>query len=173
MDNPDNRFYAECRAWDGAHIDQEALDINGFTEEQARDVSKKSEEEVVREYLEWLGDIRDWTNVGQNPSFDRDFLRFACERYHINFPLPYRTVDVHTLTYMHICRNGGTPPFDAARHHGTMNLDYALSYCGIPEEPKPHNALTGAMCHAETASRLLYNKQLLEEFKIYPIPFSA
>ena len=49
MDNPGNRFYAECRAWDGAHIDQEALDINGFTEEEAKDATKKSEEEVVRE----------------------------------------------------------------------------------------------------------------------------
>ena len=56
-------------------------------------------------------------------------------------------------------------------HRSKLNLDAILTYCGIPEEPKPHNALTGAMCHAEVASRLLFGKKLLPEFEQYEIPF--
>ena len=55
----------------------------------------------------------------------------------------------------------------------TDNLDAALQYCGIPEEPRPHNALTGAKCNAEVISRLLHDKKLLPEFEQYGIPWIA
>ena len=42
---------------------------------------------------------------------------------------------------------------------------------GIPEEPQPHNALTGAKSHAEVISRLLYDKKLLPEFELFAIPW--
>ena len=32
--NPKNRFYEECRIWDGAHIMDGALTVNGFTKAQ-------------------------------------------------------------------------------------------------------------------------------------------
>ena len=41
----------------------------------------------------------------------------------------------------------------------------------IPEEPKPHNALTGALSHAEVIARLLYGRKLLPEFKEFEIPW--
>jgi hypothetical protein len=50
-------------------------------------------------------------------------------------------------------------------------MDTVLNYCGIPEEPMPHNALTGALSHAEIISRLLYDKKLLPEFSHYEIPW--
>ena len=37
FDNPNERFYEECRIWDGAHIEPAAFVVNGFTEEQIRD----------------------------------------------------------------------------------------------------------------------------------------
>jgi hypothetical protein len=46
-----------------------------------------------------------------------------------------------------------------------------MVYCGIPEEPTPHNALTGAKAHAEVISRLLYGKKLLPEFEKFEIPW--
>ncbi len=58
-----------------------------------------------------------------------------------------------------------------AKHHSALDLDAILRYCGIPDEPMPHNALTGAMSHAEVASRLLYTKKLLPEFEQYQIPW--
>jgi len=50
-------------------------------------------------------------------------------------------------------------------------LDAVLNYCGIPREPEPHNALTGALSHAEVISRLLYGRKLLPEFNEYQIPW--
>lgn len=62
-----------------------------------------------------------------------------------------------------------TPPFDEQHKRSALNLDAILNYCGIPAEPEPHNALTGALCHAEVTMRLLYNQQLLPEFQQYPL----
>jgi len=168
---PANRFYGECRVWDGAHINEEALGVNGFSHAQAIDLSKKSEIELVQDFISWTLAVHDRTFLGQNPSFDRDFLIAACERGGINFPFAHRTIDTHTLTYMHMVERGINPPFDEEKHHTKLTLDTALKYVGIPEEPKPHNALTGALSHAEVASRILYGKPLLPEFSSYPIPW--
>ncbi len=173
FNNPTNQFYDECRAWEGAHINDEALAVNGFSREEATDASKKSEAELVKGFLGWATDQRDWTLVGQNPSFDRDFILAACERAHLDFPFAHRTIDTHTLCYMHMIQHGVTPPFDAEKHRTALNLDAALNYVGIPEEPKPHNALTGALSHAELASRLLYDRNLLPDFAVYPIPWTV
>lgn len=173
FDHPDNQFYDECRVWDGAHVDDEALKVNGFTRDEITDQSKKNEGELIKAFIAWAQDLRDWTIVGQNPSFDRDFVRAACSRAHADFPLPYRTVDTHTLAYMHMVKRGLMPPFEADKHRTALNLDAVLQYCGIPEEPDPHNALTGALSHAEVASRLLYGRALLPEFEVYPIPWEV
>lgn len=173
FDDPENQFYDECRAWDGAHLSDEALAVCGFSREEATDPSKKSEADLVKGFLAWAEDLRDWTIVGQNPSFDRDYVRLASERAHIDFPLAYRTLDTHTLAYMHMIQHGVTPPFDDDKHRTALNLDAVLRYTGIPEEPKPHNALTGALSHAEVASRLLYDHNLLPEFDAYPIPWTV
>ncbi|MCB9811799.1 hypothetical protein H6783_02705 [Candidatus Nomurabacteria bacterium] len=169
--NPDNRFYAECKIWDGAHIMDGALAVNGFTEAEITDPSKKSEAEIVTEFLEWSQHLADRTILGQNPSFDRDFLRVASERAGLSWDLAYRTIDTHSLCWMHIVKQGGEPPIDQQHRRSALDLDAVLNYCGIPEEPQPHNALTGALSHGEVASRLLYDKKLLPEFEQYPIPW--
>lgn len=171
FDNPTNQFYDECRAWDGAHIEEEALKVNGFSREEATDKDKKTETELIKAFVAWAQDCRGWNFVGQNVSFDRDFVRAACYRAGIEFPFPHRTIDTHSLAYMHIVTRGNTPPFNIEHHRSDMNLDYILTYTGIPSEPKPHNAMTGALCHAEVASRLLYSKKLLPDFELYEIPW--
>lgn len=173
FDEPDNQFYDECRIWDGAHIDPEGLEVNGFSEDEVRDPKKKSEAEAVKAFIGWARDLRDWTIVGQNPSFDRDYIRAACARAGIDFPFAHRTIDTHTLAYIHMVQHGVVPPFDAEKHRTALHLDAVLNYCGIPEEPQPHNALTGALSHAEVASRLLYGRPLLPEFEMYPIPWEV
>ena len=67
FDNPNNQFYDECRAWDGAHINDEALAVNGFTKEEATDPVKKTETELIQAFIAWAEDARDWTFAGQNP----------------------------------------------------------------------------------------------------------
>lgn len=172
-DDPSNTFYEECRIWEGAHIMDEALEVNGFTKDEITDPTKKSEAEIIRAFLAWAIDIDNRTLVGQNVSFDRDFIKAAAERAGENYTLPYRTIDTHTLAYMHMVKRGITPPFDKEKHRTALNLDVILNYTGIPEEPAPHNALTGAFSHAEVTARLLSDKQLLENFKQYPIPWLA
>lgn len=171
VEAPHNRFYGECRVWDGAHVNEEALAVNGFSVSGAHDISKKTELELIEEFIRWATSIHDRTFVGQNPSFDRDFLIAGCERGRIAFPFAHRTLDTHTFTYMHMVKRGIVPPFDEEKHHTKITLDGALAYVGIPSEPKPHNALTGALCHAEVASRLLYGKPLLPEFSTHSIPW--
>ncbi len=170
--NPRNRFYEECRVWDGAHIMDEALAVNGFTREQITDAKKQSEADLTHVFLRWSEGVEDRTLGAQNVSFDRDFLKAAAERAgHTNWPLSYRTIDVHTLCYMHMIKSGLQPPMDAVKRHSALDLDQALAYCGIPMEPLPHNALTGALSHAEVISRLLYGRKLLPEFTEFEIPW--
>ncbi|MEX2340909.1 MAG: 3'-5' exonuclease [Candidatus Paceibacterota bacterium] len=173
LENPERRFYGACRVWEGAHISEDALEVNGFTEAEAMDSSKKSEAELVREFLEWSQHLNNRTLAGQNPSFDRDFLEAAALRAGLSWDLAHRTIDSHTLAYMHIVKSGKDAPIDPQHRRSSLNLDTILNYCGIPEEPKPHNALTGAMSHAEVISRLLYDKKLLPEFDAYKIPWTV
>lgn len=171
LDHPENRFYGECRVWDGAHVSDEALEVNGFTKEQTIDPSKKTEAELITEFLEWSQHLSDRTITGQNPSFDRDFLREAAERAGLSWDLAHRTIDTHSLAYMHVIKRGLPAPLDPQHRRSNLDLDAILNYCGIPDEPTPHNALTGAMSHAEVASRLLFGRKLLPEFNEYAIPW--
>lgn len=168
--NPSNRFYMECHVWDGAHVMEEALAVNGFSMEQVTDKSKPSEADLTHEFLRWSESVEERTFAAQSVSFDRDFLKYAADRAgHTEWPFAHRTIDVHTLCYMHMVERGIQPP---VRHRrSALNLDAILNYCGIPEEPSPHNALTGALCHAEVISRLLYGRKLLPEFEHLEIPW--
>ncbi|QSH39614.1 3'-5' exonuclease [Candidatus Kaiserbacteria bacterium] len=171
LKNPDNRFYEECRMWDGAHVMEGALEVNGFTEKEITDPTKQTEAEVIEKFIAWTEPLEDKTFGGQNVSFDRDFVKAACYRAGINYPFAHRTIDSHSLAWMHIIKGGGVPPLDAEHKRSALNLDAVLNYCGIPEEPQPHNALTGALSHAEVINRLLYNEKLLPEFDQFDIPW--
>ncbi len=169
FEHPENRLYLECRVWDGAHISDEALEVNGYTREEITDSNKMTEGELIRNFLDWAEKIQERTLAGQNVSFDRDFLKHAAERENLAWDFAYRTIDTHTLAYMHHIQHGVPVPSD--KHHSALNLDRVLNYVGIPDEPEPHNALTGALSHAEVISRLLYAKPLLPEFNAFPIPW--
>ncbi len=170
LKNPTNRYYEECRIWDGAHIMPEALGVNGFTEAEITDPNKKTEGDLTHSFLAWSEGLEERTLAGQNVSFDRDFLKAAAHRAgHTDWPFAYRTIDVHTLCYMHMVIHGKQPP--VLHKRSALNLDAVLNYVGIPEEPMPHNALTGALSHAEVISRLLYGRKLLPEFMQFELPW--
>lgn len=172
-ENPTNRFYGECRIWDGAHIMEDATAVHGMSDASITDPNKQTEEELVRAFLEWSQHMGDRTLTGQNISFDRDMIKAGCERAGIPWDMAYRTIDTHTLCWMHMVKRGLTPPVDEQHRRSALNLDAVLNYCGIPSEPEPHNALTGAMCHAEVTSRLLHDRMLLPEFSEFPIPWQS
>lgn len=170
LDEPGNQFYDECRAWEGAHIDDDALAVNGFTREEATDQARKSEAELIKAFCAWaLDKPAEKTLASQNSAFDRAFVEAACDRADIEFPFAHRTIDTHSLVWMHMAQRGIAPP--TKNGHSGISLTFALNYVGLPEEPRPHNGLTGAMCHAEIISRVAYNKKLLDDFSKYDIPW--
>jgi DNA polymerase III epsilon subunit-like protein len=171
LNNPDNRFYKECKLWDGADFMEDALEVNGFSEADIKDDSKMTEAELVTQFMEWSQHLANRTLAGQNVSFDRDMLKAATARAGMNWTLAHRTIDTHSLCWMHMIKSGVTPPLDEQHKRSDLNLDAVMNYCGIPDEPEPHNALTGALSHAEVISRLLYDKKLLPEFAEFEIPW--
>ncbi len=166
--NPENQFYQECRIWDGAEIIKEALEINGFSEEEIKDPKKKTLEEAIKNFLEWTIKIEEKVLAGENPSFDRNFLKTSAQRFGIDWMPNYRTIDLHSLCYVHYLRRELKPPMKDG--YTDLNADKIFKYTGLSKEPKPHNALIGAKMEAEALSRLIYGKNLLKEFEEYPIP---
>jgi DNA polymerase III epsilon subunit-like protein len=157
----------ECRIFDGAHVEKEALAVNGFKLDKLRDAKKKTDREVVEAFLEWMKTCNEWTLAGQNPSFDRDFLEQTAHRYHINWPLAQRTIDLHSVAYYHMTRAGKTIP--SKNNHSALNLDAILLYVGLPERNGSHNALEDAQLEAEAFSRLFTGKGLLPEFEDFAV----
>ncbi|MES2203554.1 MAG: exonuclease domain-containing protein [Patescibacteria group bacterium] len=174
LDNPSRQLYEECRAWDGAKIEDDALAVCGFTREQATDPAKQTEGELVHKFIQFADGMQDTTLAGQNVYVDLYFLQNAAKRAgHTAWPFAHRILDVHTLCWEHMVKRGVTPPLNVEKHHSALNLEAVALYCGMPAEPKPHNALTGAKYSAEVVSRLLNDKKLLPEFDQYPLPWIA
>ncbi len=170
FNNPENEFYGECKVFEGAHISAEALAVNGFSEEGARDAHKMSERALVEKFIEWTKTIEDRTFAGENPSFDRDFIRAACERNHIVWPFAYRTIDLHSVAVAHLLRQGREMLVKNGR--SALNLDTIGIMVGLPLREGAHNALFDAQIEAEAFHRIVYAQKFLPEFKDFEIPSS-
>lgn len=171
LDNPNNQFYIENQMWDGAEIFEgdpllpnyiSALLINGFTKEQIRDINKPTLKEAIELFLKWIENCNTKVLAGHNPYFDMDFLRSSALKYNLKWTLGYSAIDLYTAVYLNYKKKGISPP--------KLRSNDCFNYTGLPNEPNPHNALTGAKIEAEAFYRLIYGKQLLEEFKQYPVP---
>lgn len=165
--HPERQFYGECRIWDGAETDPEALAVNGFTDEQCRDKNKKSETELITEFFAWIQPIPDKTIAGQNVSFDAKFLNQALKRADIEWRFSFRTLDLHAVVYAQFLKEGREVLLK--QDQSGLSLDKILTAFGLPEEPKPHIALNGAKYEAEVFSRIIRGKNLLSEFAQYPV----
>ncbi len=139
--NPKNQFYAECALWKGAAIEQEALDVNGFKREKILVGSDPNE--VIRNFLVWVETCTTKILAGQNPGFDLSMLQYAVQRAGIPWSLGHRTIDLHAVCYSHMLRHGTKPPEKDKKPE--LKSNNIMEYAGIPPEPKPHNALNGAL----------------------------
>jgi DNA polymerase III epsilon subunit-like protein len=169
FNNPTDTFFAECRIFEGAKIDKGALKVNGMTEAELEDTNKKTEAQILSDFILWMRDKSDHTVAGQNPFFDVSFLLAAAERAGANISLAHRIIDLHSIVYFHMIKNGITPPISNKRTD--LNSDKIMTYVGIPAEPKPHIAFNGAKWEAEAFNRLIKGKNLFPEFAGYEIPF--
>lgn len=170
FDNPKNEFYEECRAFEGAHIADEALKVNGFSKEQVIDKSKKSEAQVVSLFIDWMSKVSDHTVAGQNPHFDTGFIMMAAERGKLNISIPKRIVDLHSVCVAHMIQKGIKPPIHNNR--SDLNSDKIMDYVGIPPEVHPHVAINGARIEAEAFHRLFSGRYLYDSYKDFPVTFS-
>lgn len=174
-DDPANQFYDECRAWKGAEINDEALAVCGFSREEIGEESgKKNEAELIRDFVAWATDRPlNRTLLAQNVPFDLGFVQQACKRAGIESPFAHRALDLHSLCWMHMTMTGKQPPVNVEKRRTAIDLTAVLMYCGLPKEPEPHNALTGALCHAEAFARMAYTKSIVPEFSTFDIPWTT
>ena len=174
FENPANQFYQECKVRSCSEISDGALKINGFTRKEVADIRKPTLIETMHNFLDWSGECREQTLAGHNISFDRGFLEESLKHANAGndkariWPFGYRTIDAHTICYASHLMHGIMPPLKDGKSN--INLDVALAYVGMPSEPKPHNALTGAKVTAELLSRLVWGKVLFPEYSQYAIP---
>jgi DNA polymerase III epsilon subunit-like protein len=169
LEAPDNQFYAECRVSKDVPIEQEAVDINGFSREAMRDASKQTVGSLLKNLLEWIQTCEEWTIAGHNVHCDIEFIDWAAREFDIE-PLGHgrggvfhdRIIDTHSLVWMDLVQSGEDLPKDGKYSDASSN--FIFKYVGIDHERDIHNALEDAKLAAETISRLLYNKKLFAEF---------
>ena len=169
-DDPEDRFYEECRIWDGAEVNPLSLLYTGFSEEEIRDPEKKTESDIVKNFLYWLSDKKDITVAGQNCSMDVAFVNAAIKRAGEKEALPKRVFEQHTIAMYHMMQRGIEPPID--NHRSALDSDTIMKYVGIPAEPKPHVAINGALWEFEALYRMIHGTPCLEEFQQYPVPWA-
>lgn len=139
-------FYGECYAEDWKDINPKALEVNGFTEEQARDKSKMMDERLYFLFEKWVKDNKlEPLLAGQQiGSFDILFLHeVAGGKSVFEQTFSKRSVDLHSVAF--------------AAFGESLSLDGILKKLGLQPEPKPHNALTGARLEL-IALKILLNK---------------
>lgn len=168
MNDPSREFYGECQLPDWATTDPIAMQINGFSDEEIHDETKKTLGELAQEFIAWADAAQDRTLAGQNVWNDWAMLNAAFQRNEIDWDLGHRILDLHSVVYAHMMANNKEIP--VANNMSAVNSHYICEYVGLPNEVDPHNALTGAKWEAEAFSRLFYGKNLLEEFVKYPVP---
>lgn len=153
-------FYIECRAGSNSELDDAALAINGFTREQALDPSKPFRDVAYVRFLDWCKGRAALVGGQQVGAFDLRFLRCihdgaeGCVKRNNTayvhwegikdiggWPFGHRSVDLHSVAY--------------AKLGQSLSLDGILKAVGLAPEPKPHNALTGALLEHEAFKLLL------------------
>jgi DNA polymerase III epsilon subunit-like protein len=167
--NPKNTFYAECKIGEGVEVNPVALQINGLSEEEIRDPKKDSLEDVLHKFKSWMEESSSKVLVGHNIGFDKIFLDTSFRRAEVEPPYADRSLDLHTLAFMHFVREGHEVPMSDG--HSKLDSGHVFRYVGLDVERGAHNALEDAKLTAEAVSRLLYDQPLIEEYKKFSIPW--
>lgn len=181
-DNPSNYFHDECRIDDDEDVMLASLDVVGITEEEVRDKKKQSQKEMLEHFFAWCKTPKMKNCLCQGPIFDLGFITQKARKHGLQYPLHYRSFDLHTITAYRYLKIRGKFFLDG--DHSGMDLTKTLEFCGLEDnrisvdintrkvirEGVPHNALSDIRLTAECFSRLVYGKNLLPEFASKIIP---
>lgn len=164
-------FFQESRIDDEDIIfergDKKLFDIIGKTEEQLRDKNKQSQKEMLENFFKWCGRSKIKNFMCENPQFDVAFLEIKALKYGLEFPFSYRAFDFHSIAQLKHLQIKNNFLIDGKSSAGLRLL---MPFCGIKDERGFHNALEDAKLTAECFSRVLYGKNLLDEFRKFEIP---
>lgn len=150
-------FEIKCRPFEGAPIDPEAIAVNGF--DWLADPTVASEREAVEKFGDWIAGSLNMPELrraslimaGQNiGAFDWPILRAAFARAEEVFPFSFRTYDLHALALQEALKGG----MDDVACDG-LKSRLITEMLGLPEEPKPHRALCGALLEHRALWELL------------------
>jgi len=122
----------------------------------------------------------------QNPQFDVGFMDIRAKKYGLKKPFQYRTFDLHSIAQTIYNKANGEFLIKSSKDGGSfesdMNLTNILNFCGLPDKRtqivdgkitqkgNAHNALEDCKLTAECFSRLLFGKNMFEEYSKYEIP---
>lgn len=167
--HPNESFYGECRIREGERIDPEAIDVNGFDVDEIKDKSKQTTRDLIIAFDEWLKS-RSIRMIGglHVSAFDVPFLNKKALQCGVRMRLHRRTIDLHSIAYAKMQELGKVVPMTDG--WSVMDTDVIYPFVGLPKEPKPKNALSGAKWEAEALCRLMKGVGLLKDLSRYPIP---
>lgn len=151
-------FYGECYLEDNKTWEKEALTVNGFTEADLKNKTKKSLKELMQDFYNWIQECEEYTIMGQNVFFDKYFLEDSFKSSGIDFRFPHRIVDIHTLAF-YVAKSKGVE-IEIKNKKMNFSLRNIAMMLSLPTEPFPHNALTGAKYDAEIYIRLVSGETL-------------
>jgi len=149
-EHPFNIFYAEIKPLSGLTSNVKALQVNGIDLEKWS--TKPNLHSVMNKFFIWIQGTQEKTLAGHNSSFDRDFCNVNFRRIGFGNIFNHRTIDLHSVAYTVFTKKKVF--FDR------LTSDEIYRLLGMPEEPKPHNALNGAVWETEAFAKLLHNKVL-------------
>jgi DNA polymerase III epsilon subunit-like protein len=174
-DNPKNFFLEEARVEDEYVFllgETSTKKLFGKTEEELRDKSKQSEKELLEHFFKWCEKSKVRNAVGHCVHYDFAFLQQKAFKYDLKFPFSHRLFDTHSIASAKYFELNGKflMTKDKLGMISDMGLKNVLKFVGMKDERIFHDALGDAKLTAECFSRLVYGKNLLEEYSGLKIP---
>lgn len=169
FENPDIFFHSYCRLDKEDEIDPKALEINGFSEEEARDLNKPTQKQALGKFFKWVEERRDFYAAGENVgNFDLNFVKVRADKYDLKFPFQHRSYDLNTAAVCVYERIYHKLPIVEGKIK--MGLPEILEFVGLKDERGKHGALEDCKLEAECISRLRHGKSLFLEYSTFKIP---
>jgi len=168
FENPKRKFFGQCRIDDDNIISQEAMQITGMTEEKLRDKKKMSQKDLIKKFLAWCDKSKTKNFMGHCIHIDFGHIVSKARKYNIAYDFHWRAYDLHSMASQKYLEINGK--LLIKNNRSDMSLSKILEFCGMKDNRKIHNALEDAKLTAECFSRIVYGKNLIKEYRIFPLP---
>lgn len=172
--NTMEEFFDECRIDDEDKVitnrgdDEDVFEIIGKTEEELRDSNKQSQKELLEKFFKWIENKKFKNFICQNPQFDISFFEIRSAKYGLKEPFHHRAFDTHSIAQTKFVELNNE--LLMKEDYSGMNLANVLKLCGLEDNRGAHNALEDAKMTGECFMRLMFGKNIFQEFEEFEIP---